>query len=540
MQDHATRLVGLDGLVVTGVQRTGEQLDLQVELLSRAGGCPRCGGSELRVKERPRVRVRDLPIAGTLTRLVWRKRRYCCWECGRTFSETHEQLPARQRVTARFRERLAERVVDGAAHAEVAREERTTRYQVARAFADLAGGLEARDDDHRPRRLSLDEAHHRRGHELATVVSDLDRRCVIEVLDGRDRRTVERWLGALPAEVRAGVEVVSIDPYDAYRQAIHAALPHARIVCDHFHLVRGANTALDAVRRERQRHAKARRPKGVRRSGQHAAWRPELYHARHRLLKARERLTGRERRRLSELFERDPLIAEAWGLKERFRDVYRASDRTEAERRLELFLAAVDRAGLPAFDAFAKGIHIWQQELLAYFDEPTTKRLRRRHHQQGQGHQTPRLRHPHLHRLPPARAPSMRLTGITRRHPAQSTRTHFSTGAAGSVFRRRPHPQPWRLPPTGGGPPKTQRPESSPRIDPSTITSPATRPSTQISRGARGTIATTPPRNHSPTDLTKAPVQTSGSRGVEDVLDVAVGIDDDGRLIPAASIGQRH
>ena len=33
-------------------------------------------------------------------------------------------------------------------------------------------------------------------------------------------------------------------------------MPWARIVVDHFHLVRGANTALDAVRRERQRQAK--------------------------------------------------------------------------------------------------------------------------------------------------------------------------------------------------------------------------------------------------------------------------------------------
>jgi transposase len=260
MQDHATRLVGLDGLVVTEVQQAGEQFDLQVELLARATVCPRCGGVEVRIKERPRVRVRDLPIAGHLTRLVWRKRRYRCADCGRTFTETHPQLPARQRVTARFRTRLAERVVGGAAHAEVAHEERTSRYQVARAFADRADQLKARDVD-RPRRLSLDEAHHRRGHELATVVSDLDRRCVIEVLDGRDRRTIERWLSALPAEIRAGIEVVSIDPYDAYRQAIRAALPNARIVCDRFHLVRGANAALDAVRRERQRQAKARRPK---------------------------------------------------------------------------------------------------------------------------------------------------------------------------------------------------------------------------------------------------------------------------------------
>lgn len=122
------------------------------------------------------MRVRDLPIAGRLTEVVWRKRRYRCAECGRTFTETHEQLPTRQRVTVRFGARLAERVVDGAAHAEVAREERTSRYQVARAFADRADELEARDGDRSPRRLSLDEADHRCGHGLATVVCDLDRR----------------------------------------------------------------------------------------------------------------------------------------------------------------------------------------------------------------------------------------------------------------------------------------------------------------------------------------------------------------------------
>ena len=35
-------------------------------------------------------------------------------------------------------------------------------------------------------------------------------------------------------------------------------------------------------------------------------------------------------------------------------------------------LIAVEHAGLPAFDAFAKGVCSWRQELLAYFDEPTT------------------------------------------------------------------------------------------------------------------------------------------------------------------------
>jgi transposase len=189
------------------------------------------------------------------------------------------------------------------------------------------------------------------------------------VLDGRSRRRVERYLRSLSEQRRRAIEVVSLDPYEAYRQAIRNELPRARIVVDHFHLVRSANTALDSSGASANA---SHRPKGVRRTGKGASWRQDLYRVRHRLLKARERLTERERRRLCALFEREPLIAEAWGLKEAFRSVYRAANRQEAERRLDHFLAAVERAQLPAFTAFADGVRQWRAELLAYFDEPTT------------------------------------------------------------------------------------------------------------------------------------------------------------------------
>jgi transposase len=371
MSDDVSRLVGIEGVAVTGVVEVEGRVELEVELVARAGCCRWCGRASLTVKERPVVRVRDLPVAGRATVLRWRKRRYRCEACGRTFTETHPALPARQRVSARFRGRLFERCQGGAAHAEVAREERTTRYQVTRAFRDGGDALLAERELAPPRRLSLDEAAHRRGHELATVVSDLDRRRVVDVLDGRSRSVVARYLRALPERQRRAIEVVSIDPYDAYRQAIRAELPWAQIVVDHFHLVRGANTALDSVRRERQRQARTRRPKGARQGGK-AGWRQDLFHARHRLLKARERLTAHQRRQLCELFTHEPLIAEAWGLKEAFRSIYRAPDRDEAERRLDVFLAAVERAQIASFSSFADGIHQWRSELLAYFDQPTT------------------------------------------------------------------------------------------------------------------------------------------------------------------------
>jgi transposase len=137
------------------------------------------------------------------------------------------------------------------------------------------------------------------------------------------------------------------------------------------HLVRGANTALDSVRRERQREHGRRKPKGARRSGHGASWRRDLYRARHRRLKARERLTERERRRLIALFEREPLIAEAWGLKEAFgQSTHHRTAKSRAPAR------PVPRRGRARAAAglhrLRRGLRLWRAELLAYFDEPTT------------------------------------------------------------------------------------------------------------------------------------------------------------------------
>jgi Transposase len=266
------------------------------------------------------------------------------------------------------------------------------------------------------------------------------------LFDGRLRGArVERYLRSLPEESRRAIDVVSIDPYEVYRQAIRNELTGARIVVDHFHLVRGANTALDSVRRERQREHGRRRPKGARRSGKGDSWRQDLYRARHRLLKARERLTERERRRLIALFEREPMIAEAWTLKEAFRSIYRAPDRHEGPAPTR----SLPRRGRTGTATRLRRLRRRRPALAGrtarLLRRTDHQRLRRRDHQQGQGDQAPRLRTAQLRQLPRTGAPSMRLNGTTRRHPTRSTRTQFSTGADGPVFSRCRHPVVARL-----------------------------------------------------------------------------------------------
>jgi transposase len=369
MQDQVSRLVGLDGFRVRRVIERGEELDLEVELLTRAKSCPHCSGGALEVHERPVVLLRDLPLCGRRTTLRWRKRRYRCKTCRRTHTESCEQGRPRRRLTSRFRARLTERARSGGAHSEIAREEGTSRYQVSRAMkvaaTDAIGSRPAL-----PRRLSFDEAARRKGYgNLATVVSDLDRRCVHEVLDGRSREVLERYLGSLSEKERRGVAVVCIDLYDPYRNAVRAKLPQAQIVADPFHVVRGAGEALDSVRRTRQRELRAR-VSG--RKTLRATWSPRLYRSRHLLLRAKERLTESQRRRLCELFAADPVIAEAWWLKELLRSVYAAGGRAEADRRLDRFLAAVARSAHQPFEAYVNGIAPWREEILAYFDQPAS------------------------------------------------------------------------------------------------------------------------------------------------------------------------
>jgi hypothetical protein len=66
-----------------------------------------------------------------------------------------------------------------------------------------------------------------------TAVSDPDRRRA-DLVDGRDRRTIARYLRSMPEQQRLAIEVVAIDPHEADRRAVRAELPCARTVVVRF------------------------------------------------------------------------------------------------------------------------------------------------------------------------------------------------------------------------------------------------------------------------------------------------------------------
>jgi rod shape-determining protein MreD len=240
-------LLDLEDFKLIDLRQAEDGVVIRVESASPPDGCQRCGVvGDLIVKERPVVRVRDLSISGRPAWLWWRKHRWSCRSCHRTFTQSHPATGERQRVSSRLRRHLGNRARSGAAHAEVARDEQVSRYHVGQGarFNRPPSPWWLAELERWPRWISLDEAAHRRNRELPTVISAPEQRRVLDVIPGRSKQAVQQWLHALPADVAANIKVVSIDPYDAYRRAIQAELPQAVIVCDPFHLVRGAGTGI--------------------------------------------------------------------------------------------------------------------------------------------------------------------------------------------------------------------------------------------------------------------------------------------------------
>ena len=75
-------------LHLRGVRVTEVVVDTLTELVvgvvsvKKLSGCPYCGRSCRRVRDRRQRRIRDLEVSGRLAVLLWTQRRYVC-DCGK-------------------------------------------------------------------------------------------------------------------------------------------------------------------------------------------------------------------------------------------------------------------------------------------------------------------------------------------------------------------------------------------------------------------------------------------------------------------------
>ena len=90
-----------------------------------------------------------------------------------------------------------------------------------------------------PRVLGIDDWAWRKGHRYGTILCDLERGQVIDLLPDRSAESTEQWLRAHP-----GAEIISRDRASLYAEAATKAAPQAVQVADRWHLLRNMSEAL--------------------------------------------------------------------------------------------------------------------------------------------------------------------------------------------------------------------------------------------------------------------------------------------------------
>jgi len=110
-------------------------------------------------------------------------------------------------------------------------------------------GLERRDLEGL-RYLGLDEKSFGKGQSYVSVMNDLDKARVLEVMEGRDQEAGAILLATLPDEVKAQIDAVCIDMSGSYQAALERELPKVDIVHDRYHISAHLNEAVAEVHRE--------------------------------------------------------------------------------------------------------------------------------------------------------------------------------------------------------------------------------------------------------------------------------------------------
>src|SRR5262245_65171251 len=193
------------------------------------------------------------------------------------------------------------------------------------------------------RPIAIDEIAVARGQRYLTVVLDLESGAVVFVGDGKGADALKPfWKRLRPSGAK--IHAVAMDMSAAYRSAVSTHLPKAKIVFDHFHVIKLFNEKLSDLRRALYREATDVQHKEV------------LKGTRWLLLKSAENLDPEkdEKRRLQAALKLNEPLATAYYLKEDLRWFWEQPGKHFATTFLDGWIRRATASGIKILQQMAK------------------------------------------------------------------------------------------------------------------------------------------------------------------------------------------
>jgi transposase len=210
-------------------------------------------------------------------------------------------------------------------------------------------------------RIAIDEISIGKGHRYLTVVLNLETGRVVFVGKGKGTESLDPFW-SLPGRRKKRIQCVAIDMSAAFTKAIRENPPKAKLVYDHFHVIKLYNEKLSDLRRELYGETKDADMKGL------------LKGTRWLLLKNAENLDGKkgERERLEKALQANRPLMVAYYLKEEPHRIWEQPDRGRGEEVFERWLSTAEESEVGMLKRFAKTLREHRAGILNYYEARIT------------------------------------------------------------------------------------------------------------------------------------------------------------------------
>jgi transposase len=207
--------------------------------------------------------------------------------------------------------------------------------------------------------VGIDEKSFRAGQSYVSLLTDLEGRRVLAVVEGRTQAAAEALWDSLSQEQRAQLEAVAADMWEPFLKACRNKAPQAALVHDKFHVSGHLNEAVDQVRRAEHKALLAEGDDTLKGSRQLWLYNPLNF-------------SDAQAASFAALKDLGLKVARAWAAKELFTKLWTYKYVGAARRFFKDWYGWVSRSRLKPLVKVAKMLKAHLENILTYLRHPIT------------------------------------------------------------------------------------------------------------------------------------------------------------------------
>ena len=352
------QILGIKEIRVDRVDWQEKSLHIYCSSVFEEALCPHCLKKRQAVHQTYERQFRDLPITGKEVYLHLSQRQFYCLDCDRHFNERFGFVDPKRTMTRRY-----ERYVYECCKTSTIQKISAQENLVWQTVNDICQRGARQELEARPlskvRAVGMDELAIKKGHrDYATVIVDLERVEIIDILAYRDQAKLIEYFKSLGAEWCEGIEVFCSDMWQGFINTATAVFPNATVVVDRFHFFGHLNKAVDSQRKSLRRHFKDEE---------------DFKRLKWALLKNAENLTPDQKKKLDRAFLLAPHLKSIYEHKEKFRAIFNQNlTREQGEIALNKWIEEAKKMKNHSLNNFLCMLNDWKAYVVNYFTHRVT------------------------------------------------------------------------------------------------------------------------------------------------------------------------